>query len=961
MRAHSTIFGSRFRGVPWRLALLEALEPRVLLSSDTLANHQNAGSTGLISNETLLTPTMVASTQAGSSITTNFGRRFDTSVDGEVYAQILAKANVNITRGTSSGVHDVLYVATQHDSLYAIDANTGAILWQDNFTQIVNPEVATVGTPVPTAGVTTMPSVSGNNVLISSLVAPELGILSTPTIDPSTNILYLLANTQEFRNGSTPAAGGADRHFVQRLWAINISDGSVAITPSIPSAEPASNGQIVGDVIKNDTISSTNYINYKYVAGPAIRGTGNNSDTFNANGSVATTNNADGWAINTADTTSAFAGTTPSAQGDIAFNALLQMNRVAVTLINGEVYLGFASHGDDGPYYGWLLGYNASTLANTAAFVTVPTFDGVKGSAGFTSVGGLWSSGGGITTDGTYLYFAVGNGSFNPAASNFNSTYTSTDGGNTVQLPLDGDYGDTGLKVAFDPNATQSNLNLANDVTHPTPTGTYNPDGGYNVVGFGLKVVDYFAPSNVWELNLNDLDLGSSGVLLIPSSGPGSATAPNGDPMLVVAGKEGRIYLLDADNLGGFNTAYDTAGGPTTSNADPAPFDRVLGEYYYFETESGNSATKANSAVDNFDIPSYFDGDFYIGINSAKEMGFNVTSTGPNFFFTSASPRTGVEPVPNFTTSTTFGNRGTTATISSNGLSNGILWNINGTGSSSDFLTAYDTSGDLLFSSAWKISGASSNATNSLTNGVTGATGIKFSISTVFNGMTYAGTGGRSGNTGLGTVVGYGLLGSYLASNTTLLSAPSNLTVLRTGGGVQLTWVRHSTDETEFEVDRSTDGTNWSTLTYAPNGSTGIVDASAAFATQYEYRVRAINGSNTTAYAASATAPAVALGDANVDGHVDSADLAIVLSNLGSTTSLWTNGNFDGAPTIDLTDLNDVLNHLGTSEPIAGAASTVSSGKSTPPVKKPAKPAPPPHKKKPVVAKNYAEPWLFRW
>src|SRR6202000_3071652 len=101
-----------------------------------------------------------------------------------------------------------------------------------------------------------------------------------------------------------------------------------------------------------------------------------------------------------------------------------------------------------GPYYGWLLGYNAATLANNAAFVTVPTFDGVKGSAGFTSVGGLWSSGGAITTDGTYLYFTVGNGSFNPATSNFNSTYSSTDGANSVQLPLDGDYGDSILKVA---------------------------------------------------------------------------------------------------------------------------------------------------------------------------------------------------------------------------------------------------------------------------------------------------------------------------------------------------------------------------------------------------------------------------------------------------------------------------------------------------------------------------------
>jgi hypothetical protein len=54
------------------------------------------------------------------------------------------------------------------------------------------------------------------------------------------------------------------------------------------------------------------------------------------------------------------------------------------------------------------------------------------------------------------------------------------------------------------------------------------------------------------------------------------------------------------------------------------------------------------------------------------------------------------------------------------------------------------------------------------------------------------------------------------------------------------------------------------------------------------------------------------LGDANTDGTVDLNDLNIVMNHLGQTTSNWTDGNFDNAPTIDLTDLNDVLNNLGT-------------------------------------------------
>ena len=136
----------------------------------------------------------------------------------------------------------------------------------------------------------------------------------------------------------------------------------------------------------------------------------------------------------------------------------LQMNRVATTLINGEIYLGFASHGDDGPYYGWLLGYSASTLANNMAFVTVPNFESFGTVSGdrsdFIAQAGFWNAGSTISTDGTYLYISSGNGAFNPNTTNFNSTYTSIDSGpsgnHTVQMPLDDDYGDAVLKLKLD-------------------------------------------------------------------------------------------------------------------------------------------------------------------------------------------------------------------------------------------------------------------------------------------------------------------------------------------------------------------------------------------------------------------------------------------------------------------------------------------------------------------------------
>ncbi|PYV23369.1 MAG: hypothetical protein DMG24_14120 [Acidobacteria bacterium] len=178
--------------------------------ANVTTQHNNNARTGANTQETILTPANVNSSQ--------FGKLFSVPVDGYVYAQPLYLSGVPISGGT----HNVLYVATEHDSLYAIDANSGAILWKVSFINTAS-------------GVTT---VSTTDVSCTDLEA-EIGITSTPVIDTSTNTIYVLARTKE--NGS----------FFQRLHAIDTITGAekfggpVVIQASVPGTGAGSSGGTV--------------------------------------------------------------------------------------------------------------------------------------------------------------------------------------------------------------------------------------------------------------------------------------------------------------------------------------------------------------------------------------------------------------------------------------------------------------------------------------------------------------------------------------------------------------------------------------------------------------------------------------------------------------------------------------------------------------------------------------------
>ncbi len=172
-----------------------------------------------------------------------------------------------------------------------------------------------------------------------------------------------------------------------------------------------------------------------------------------------------------------------SVNGVIPFDPARQNQRPALALVNGVVYISWSSHCDNGPYHGWVIGYDAMSMQQTAVFNDTPN--------GYN--GGIWMSGQGPAADTTgNLYLSTGNG------------LVDTDGG--------ANRGESFLKL--------------------TPNGST------------LTMTSWFTPFDWQYLEDGDIDLGSGGMLLIP-----------GTTLAFSGGKEGIVYLVDRDNMGGLTTS----------------------------------------------------------------------------------------------------------------------------------------------------------------------------------------------------------------------------------------------------------------------------------------------------------------------------------------------------------------------------------------------------------------------
>ena len=350
--------------------------PATLLAAGVAVTtqHNDLNRTGANLNETVLNTSNV-------SVAT-FGKLFSRSVDGQIYAQPLYVPGVTIP---GQGVHNVLYVCTEHDSVYAFDADNPAAY-------------------APLWHVSLGPSLSASVIGSTSDLVDEIGITGTPVIDVSSNTMYVVAETYESSNA------------IFRLHALDITTGS------------------------------------EKFSGPVV-----------IQGSVAGTGMG-------------------SSNGSLVFQPLAHWQRPGLLLTQGNVYVAFGSHHDIPPYHGWVFGYSASTLQQTAISCLSPNSD----------ASGVWQGGVGLAADANgFIYLQSGNGLMDV---------------NTGGI----DYGDSVVKL--------------------------NPASG-------LAVADYFSPSNQVQLAANDVDLGSSGAILIP-----------GTTLGVGGGKDGTLFLWNTANLGQFHS-----------------------------------------------------------------------------------------------------------------------------------------------------------------------------------------------------------------------------------------------------------------------------------------------------------------------------------------------------------------------------------------------------------------------
>jgi hypothetical protein len=424
------------------------VNPTPAATTDVLTYHNDIARTGQNLTETTLTTNNVNSAK--------FGKLGFYSVDGLVDAEPLYASSVTVA---GNGTHNLLIVPTEHGSVYAFDADSGATIWQ----------VTTLKTG----------ETSSDNRGCGQ-VTPEIGVTSTPVIDRTqgpNGAIYVVAMSKD-----------ASGNYHQRLHALDLALGA--------------------ELFNGPTDVQASY-----------PGSGDNTN-----------------------------GTS------VVFDPKQYKERAALLLLNGMIYTGWASHCDDRPYTGWIMGYSETTLAQTSVLNITPNGN----------EGAIWMAGAGLAADSSgNIYFLDANGYFDTTV-------------NAQGFPSDGDYGNAFMKLS--------------------------------TTGNQLAVADFFEMDNEASENGSDTDLGSGGAIVLPDLTDGSGNTWH---LAVGAGKDNNLYVVNRDSMGKFSpnnsSIYQELAGalPGGVFAMPAYFNNTV---YYgpvgspiqaFSITNAKLSTTANARTSN--------------------------------------------------------------------------------------------------------------------------------------------------------------------------------------------------------------------------------------------------------------------------------------------------------------------------------------------------------------------------
>jgi hypothetical protein len=320
----------------------------------------------------------------------------------------------------------------------------------------------------------------------------------------------------------------------------------------------------------------------------------------------------------------------------VGFSTKQQNQRAGLALVNGTVFVAWGSHEDSIPWYGWIMGYqySAGAWTQTAVFNSTPNV----------RRGGIWMGGGAPAVDASnYLYFLTGNGDFDA---------------NSPTAP-NNDYGDSLLQV--------------------TPS---------------LQVSSYFTPSDELADVQQDRDFGSGGAAVL-------ADLPAGNTVthaLVCGGKDGTLYVLNRDLLGGF----------------------------------GDSAAVQPIAVGHglFSTAAFWNGYLFAAGAGGPLNAYQLNTATVQFTLASSS-------------SHAFGFPGSTTSVSAAANTHGVVWALD----TNSYCTHQSSSCGPAVLHAYDVTNLGAELWNSsLAAGDTAGNAVKFSVPTVANGRVYVAT--RGNNTG---------------------------------------------------------------------------------------------------------------------------------------------------------------------------------------------------------------------